>query len=152
MPLRRRQDRIPARMRKVVASAVVSLLVAGCAGEASGPESQPTDPASPSPEATTPLEPECPDLTGTPVARIVMLDNIFDPRCPTVSSDQTLEFVNEGKNRHTFTVADPKFQVEVLTGETKTTEQPIGEVLKPGTYDFICIYHTLRMKGDLTVV
>lgn len=78
-----------------------------------------------------------------------MIDFTFDPFCAIVSADQKLEFVNGGKNRHTFTV--PKLDLVVLTGETKTTKKPIGEVLKAGeTYVYQCKYHP-GMTGELQV-
>jgi plastocyanin len=98
---------------------------------------------------TTPAEPECADLTGEATAQIVMRDNTFVPFCAIVSGDQKLEFVNEGKSRHSFTV--PELDFDVLSGKTKTTEQPIGKVLKPGdTYAYVCKYHG-AMNGELRV-
>jgi plastocyanin len=98
---------------------------------------------------TTPAEPECTDFTGSPVAQIVMIDFTFDPFCSIVSGDQKLEFVNEGKNRHSFTV--PKLDLVVLAGETKTTKRPIGEVLKAGeAYVYGCKFHS-RMTAELRV-
>ena len=78
-----------------------------------------------------------------------MLDFAFDPFCALVSSDQRIEFVNEGKNRHSFTV--PKLDLVVLAGESKTTPKPIGKVLKPGkTHTYLCKYHA-PMTGELRV-
>jgi plastocyanin len=125
------------------------VLLSSCAGEkptATGP----TEPATSSPSATTSeaAEPECADLTGSPVARIVMDDFVFDPRCAIVTGDQKLEFVNEGKNRHSFTV--PNIDFDVLAGESKTSK-PIGQVLKPGeTHIYECKYHR-GMNADLQV-
>jgi plastocyanin len=137
-------------LRKLALSAVLALTVVACAGEkAPAPESQPTEPSSPSPVATTPAEPECADLTGSATAEIVMLDFAFDPFCAIVSADQKLEFPNEGKNRHSFTV--PKLDLVVLAGESKVTPKPIGEVLKPGeTHTYTCKYHP-PMTGELRV-
>jgi plastocyanin len=137
-------------LRKLLISAAASLILAGCAGaESPGPGAQPTEPASPSPQATTPPEPECADLTGTPTAQIRMVDFSFDPFCAIVSADQKIEFVNEGNNRHSFTV--PKLDLDVLAGEAKTTPKPIGKVLKPGeTHTYPCKYHA-GMTGELRV-
>jgi plastocyanin len=143
-------------MRKPVLSAVLCLIMAACAGEEpSGPQSQPTEPASPSPTTTTVPEPECADLTGTPVAQILMRDFTFVPFCAIVSGDQRLEFVNEGNSRHSFTI--PELDFDVLAGKTTTTKQAIGEVLKPGdTYAYQCKYHLGGsvpgpMNGELRV-
>ena len=126
------------------------LVFTACAGnEGTTPTGE--DGATTSPpvaEVTTPAEPECADLTGEAAARI--RDTYFDPRCAIVSGDQKLEFVNEGKSRHSFTV--PELDFDVLSGKTKTTEQPIGKVLKPGdTYAYVCKYHQQLMKGELRV-
>jgi plastocyanin len=124
--------------------------MAACAGEEpSGTQSQPTEQASPSPTTTAAAEPECADLTGSPVAQITMQTLTFNPFCAIVSGDQKLEFVNEGKSRHSFTT--PELDFDVLSGKTKTTKQPIGEVLKPGgTYAYECKYHA-SMNGELRV-
>lgn len=126
------------------------VFLSSCAGEkptAKGP-AEPTAP-SPSPQATEPPEPECADLREESPARIVMVDFSFDPFCAIVSADQKIEFVNEGKNRHSFTV--PKLDLDVLTGESKTTPKPIGEVLKPGkTHKYLCKYHP-NMTAELQV-
>jgi plastocyanin len=59
-----------------------------------------------------------------------------------------LEFTNEGNNRHSFTV--PKLDLDVLPGESKTTE-PIGQVLKSGEkHTYLCKYHP-RMTAELQV-
>jgi plastocyanin len=135
-------------MKRFGMPAALSLMLMACAGEPPGPQSQPTEQASPSPATTTPAEPECADLTGSPVAGIVMLDFSFEPFCAIVSADQELEFVNEGNNRHSFTV--PKLDFDVLAGESKTTD-PIGQVLKPGeTHTYDCKYHP-GMSGELRV-
>jgi plastocyanin len=136
--------------RSLVVAIAGLILLSACAGEdptATSPEEQAT--ASPSPQVTMAPEPECADLTGEATARIVMDDVYFDPRCAIVSGDQKLEFVNEGKSRHSFTI--PELDFDVLSGKTKTTEQPIGKVLKPGdTYAYVCKYHR-TMKGELRV-
>lgn len=123
----------------VAVAAADLVLLSACAGEnptTTGPTEQTT--ASPSPQATTAPEPECAGLTGEVTAQIRMEDAYFDPRCAIVSGDQTLQFVNEGNSRHSFTV--PKLDFDVLAGETKATN-PIGEVLKPGeTHAYLCKY------------
>jgi plastocyanin len=135
-----------------LASLVFPLLVftAACAGNEgttpTGEGGATTSP--PAAEVTTPAEPECADLTGEPTAQIVMRDNSFVPFCAIVSGEQGLEFVNEGKNRHSFTV--PKLDMDVRAGETKTTE-PVGQVLKAGeTHAYVCKYHG-GMNGELRV-
>jgi len=134
-----------------VAAAVGALVfLSSCAGEeptAKGP-AEPTA-ASPSPQATEEAEPECADLTGEATAQIRMVDFSFDPFCAIVSADQKIEFVNEGSNRHSFTV--PKLDLDVPSGETKTTPKPIGEVLEPGqAHTYPCKYHP-QMTGELRV-
>lgn len=133
-----------------MALVLLAFLLAACAGEepsaSNGADAGKSPPAA---EVTTPAEPECADLTGSPVALIVMLDYVFDPRCAIVSGDQKLRFVNEGKSRHSFTV--PELDFDVLSGKTKTTKQAIGEVLKAGdTYAYECKYHG-PMNGELRV-
>jgi plastocyanin len=136
-------------VRKFVSLVVLPFLLAACAGEKSAtPPGGGEATSPPAAEVTTPAEPECADLTGAPVAQILMLDFVFDPRCAIVSGDQKLEFVNQGKIRHSFTV--PELDLDVLFDTTETTKQAIGEVLKPGTHAYACKYHP-RMKGELRV-
>lgn len=136
-------------VRRLVSLVVLPFLLAACAGEEGPTPTGGGEAASPpAAQSTTPAEPECADLTGSPVAQIVMLDFVFDPRCAIVSGDQKLEFVNQGKIRHSFTV--PELDLDVLFEKSKTTKQPIGEVLQPGTHAYACKYHP-RMKGELRV-
>ena len=80
--------------------------------------------------------------------QIRMADFSFDPFCAIVSGDQKLEFVNEGNNRHSFTV--PKLDLDVLSGASETTK-PVGEILEPGkTHKYLCKYHP-RMTAELQV-
>jgi plastocyanin len=136
-------------VRRFAYLAFLPLLLAACAGEEpSAPTGGGEATSSPAAAATTPVEPECADLTGRPVAQILMRDFSFDPFCAIVSGDQMLEFTNEGNNRHNFTV--PKLDLDVLAGESKTTE-PIGQVLKAGEkHTYLCKYHP-RMTAELQV-
>jgi plastocyanin len=135
-------------VRRLAALALFSLLMTACAGESEAPTEEGKATSPPAAQATTPAEPECADLTGSPAAPIVMLDFSFDPFCAIVSGEQNLEFVNEGNNRHSFTV--PKLDLDVLSGESKTTEA-IGQLLKPGeTHTYDCKYHP-GMSGELRV-
>lgn len=137
-------------MPRVAVLALLPLLLSACASEDGGSNAGGSQtPSPPAAQATTPAEPECADLTGSPVAQIVMHDYIFDPRCAIVSGDQKLTFVNQSQFRHSFTV--PKLDVVVLAGKTKTTKVPIGDVLKPGEpHIYPCKYHPV-MKGELRV-
>jgi hypothetical protein len=81
------------------------VFAAACAGnEGTTPTGEGGTASPPAAEVTTPAEPECADLTGEARAPIRMDDVYFDPRCAIVSGDQKLEFVNEGKSRHSFTI------------------------------------------------
>jgi plastocyanin len=134
-------------LRRLTSSIAVAFLLVGCAGETPTPTEQGAE-TSPAAQATTPAEPECADLTGETTAQIVMRDNSFVPFCAIVSGEQSIEFVNEGNNRHSFTV--PKEDFDVLAGETKATK-PIGQVLKPGeTHSYQCKYHPV-MNGEIQV-
>lgn len=136
-------------MRRFASLALLPLLFTACAGEAGAPTGRDAETSPPAAQVTTPDEPECADLTGSPVAQILMVDFAFDPFCAIVSGDQKLEFVNEGKNRHSFTL--PELDFDVLSGKSKTTKQPIGEVLKAGqTHNYACKYHR-SMNGELRV-
>jgi plastocyanin len=137
-------------VRKFVSLVVLPFLLAACAGEKSAtPPGGGEATSPPAAEVTTPAEPECADLTGSPVGQIVMRDFTFVPFCAIVSGDQKLEFANEGNSRHSFTI--PELDFDVLAGKTTTTKQAIGEVLKPGdTYAYECKYHP-AMNGELRV-
>jgi plastocyanin len=136
-------------VRRLISVVAFPLVLVACAGgKPSAPTGGEGTTSPPAAQVTTPAEPECSDLTGSPVAQIVMIDFTFDPSCSIVSGDQKLEFVNEGKNRHSFTV--PKLDLDVLSGESELTK-PIGQVLKPGeTHTYQCKYHP-RMTAELQV-
>jgi plastocyanin len=136
-------------VRRFACLALIPFLFTACAGEEPSAPTGGEATSPPAAESTTPAEPGCADLTGSPVAQIVMIDFTFDPFCAIVTGDQTLELVNDGKNRHSFTV--PKLDLDVLAGETKTTKKPIGEVLKAGeTHVYECKYHP-GMTAELQV-
>lgn len=137
-------------MRRFVLLTLLPVLFAACGGgESPTPTGGGGATSPPAAQVTTPAEPECADLTGSPVAQIVMRDFTFVPFCAIVSVDQNLEFVNEGKSRHSFTV--PELDFDVLSGKTRTSKRPIGEVLKAGdTYAYECKYHP-AMNGELRV-
>lgn len=77
-------------------------------------------------------------------------DNAFAPKDLTVAAgDVTITMKNTGAAPHTFTLADPKADVNVDAG--KTAEIKLTG-LKAGTYKFVCKYHeSLGMTGELTV-
>lgn len=101
--------------------------------------------------ATTPPPTTQPSPTETETSgetRIAMEDNVFQPNSLEVTSGTELELDNEGENPHTFTIDGEGIDVQVNAGENGTATID----LDPGTYDFICRFHSsLGMTGSLTV-
>jgi plastocyanin len=77
-------------------------------------------------------------------------DNEFVPKNLTVNAgDVTITMKNTGAAPHTFTLADPKVDVNVDAGKSA---EIVLTGLKAGTYKFVCKYHeSLGMTGELTV-
>jgi plastocyanin len=102
--------------------------------------------AKPGPSKTTSAPAPAP---GGPLA-IEAKDNEFVPKALTASAgDVTITMKNTGAAPHTFTLADPKADVNADAG--KTVEIKLTG-LKAGTYKFVCKYHeALGMTGELTV-
>ena len=94
-------------------------------------------------------KPECPDLTGTATAEIVMLDNTFEPDCFTVARDQSLTIRNRGTALHNFSVQNSPVDLDVAAGNETAIEE-IGEVLQPGDAKVVCTYHP-EMTAEMTI-
>lgn len=91
----------------------------------------------------------CTDLSTGAEARLVMVDNAFEPPCLIVSTTQTIALPNEGGALHNFQVEEQDIDIDVPPGEQAQTE-PIGDVMEAGTYRFVCKYHP-GMDGELQV-
>lgn len=122
-------------------AAVVLLLVA-CGDDQLDPVAQ---------EEETPAE--CSDVSssGGAPAPITMKDNFFEPLCLAMSSTQQIAFSNAGQAVHNFSIEDQGVDIDVQAGEEFTTE-PAGDLVRPGTFRFVCKYHEAQgMVGTLTV-
>jgi plastocyanin len=119
--------------RLVVMLCGFGLLAPGCGGASEQPGS------------------ECTDLTGSPTAEIVMLDNSFDPACFKVSGDQGLTIRNEGVALHDFVVEGSDVDLDVQAGEETNTEA-IGGIVQPGDHKVTCTYHQPVMVAEMEVV
>lgn len=94
---------------------------------------------------------DCVDLTGEgDVFTVTIADFTFDPACFTASASQGITVVNEDDVGHTFTMVGTDINVPIAGGETFNGE-PIGGVVEPGTYEFVCTIHP-QMTGEATVV
>ena len=93
-------------------------------------------PASPSP---------LPSATPAPVV-VHIADFKFKPAQLTVQTGDAVTFINDDGAAHTATAADRSFDSGNLDQGQKWTYV----FKKPGTYAYICAYHTF-MKGTITV-
>jgi plastocyanin len=74
---------------------------------------------------------------GAQQARVVALDDVFDPTNPKLPVGTTVTFVNQGDTPHTVTADDESFDSGDLTpGETFTVT-----LVEPGRTPFYCRYH-----------
>lgn len=100
----------------------------------------------------------CTDATGGTVATVVADELAFDTGCLVVSSDQSIELVNEDDAYpHTFTVSrdrtyTPPFLLDLDDGQggQTVTSDPVGQELDPGGWPFVCRYHEF-MAGEIWV-
>ena len=123
--------------RLILMLSILPVAVAGCGGDSDG-----------SPPET---EAACADLTGSPTATIVMLDNTFNPACFKVSENQGLTLRNEGVALHDFKVEGSDVDLDVRAGEETNTEA-IGGILEPGSYKVTCTYHQPLMVAEMEVL
>jgi plastocyanin len=118
------------------------LLLAGCGDDQLDPEAQ---------QEETPAE--CSDVSssGGAPAPLTMKDTFFEPLCLAMSSTQQITFTNAGQAVHNFSIEDQGVDIDVEAGEELTTE-PVGDLVRPGTFRFVCKYHEAQgMVGTLTV-
>ncbi|MBI4260926.1 MAG: cupredoxin domain-containing protein [Actinobacteria bacterium] len=106
----------------------------------------------PATATTAPPEEECSDLTGQgPQVTIVTPENEFVPECVIVRADQGITFDNQDFSLHNFLVKKADIDIDLPAGE-QTSLEAIGGALAPGTYEFLCKYHSPSMAGEITVV
>ena len=107
-------------------------------------------PVETSPAETVPPE-DCVELTDGGPATLLMLDNHFEPDCFTVRVTQPIQLQNEGGSRHNWSLPG-RLDEDVDPGGELGLE-PIGQLLTPGTYEFLCKYHVeSEMRGTMVVV
>jgi len=85
---------------------------------------------------------------GAPAALVVhMKDSFFKPEMAAVNVGDMVSFVNDDEIGHTVTAADRSFDSKNLAaGKTWNYE-----FRAPGTYKYVCIYHSGWMLGQITV-
>ena len=96
---------------------------------------------------------ECSDVSssGGAPAPLTMKDTFFEPFCLAASSTQPLTLTNAGQALHNFSIEDQGVDIDVDPGEEFTTD-PLGDLVRPGTFRFVCKYHEAQgMVGTLTV-
>jgi plastocyanin len=131
-------------MRKaLVAMLMAALVLAGCNGNG--------DLETEAEDGETPAE--CSDVSsseGAP-APLTMKDNFFEPLCLVVSSTQEITLDNAGNTLHNFSIEDQGVDIDVESG-SETSTGPMEDLVRPGTFRFICKYHEAEgMVGTLTV-
>ena len=72
----------------------------------------------------------------------------FSPSTMTVHQGETITLANVSDTAHTFTVTGRGIDIETMPGKTAT----VTIDLPPGTYPFVCCFHSsMGMKGTLVV-
>jgi plastocyanin len=126
--------------RHVVVSIFLVAFVAGaCSSE------------SPTVASTSSGAPSVTPVAG-PFAEVTQSDFSFTPSALAIRTDQGLSIKNNGPSLHNFSIPGTQVDLDVQPGQSTNTES-IGQVVKPGTYQFFCKYHKSRgMVGTITVV
>jgi plastocyanin len=88
-----------------------------------------------------------PDVPGT-AARLLMVDNRFQPSGLTVPAGTTVAWVNTGANVHTVSSFDGSFESGAIAPDQAFTYT----FTKPGQYQYLCRQHLLNgMSGTIVV-
>jgi plastocyanin len=123
---------------------VAAALLTGCGEDDAG-----VDPEAQEEETIA----ECEDVSaseGAP-APLTMKDTFFEPVCLAMSSTQELTLANAGNLLHNFSIEDQGVDIDVEAGAEETTG-PMEELVRPGTFRFVCKYHEDQgMVGTITV-
>lgn len=113
----------------VVVAASVALLGAACGGDDGGDEAAPGG-------------------NGGDAVTLTAAEFAWDPSTLTVPSGGSIEVVNEDEAEHNLTIEDADVDEDVAAGESLTVD--LGDV-EPGSYEFVCEYHSDTMTGTLEV-
>ncbi|MDQ3877116.1 MAG: cupredoxin domain-containing protein [Actinomycetota bacterium] len=120
---------------------VAALVAAGCAT---------SDTSAPEPRDSVVFNPE--PRHGPYV--VVVVDNHFHDIHPVddpdIAANRPFVVTNEGQNLHNFSVEGTDISRDLHPGDTLRWAR-IGHVLRPGTYDVFCRFHS-NMTGKFTVV
>lgn len=72
----------------------------------------------------------------------------WDPGTLTVPSGGSIELVNEDDAKHNLTIEEAGVDEDVEGGDSVTVD--LSDV-EPGSYDFVCEYHSDTMTGTIEV-
>lgn len=72
----------------------------------------------------------------------------WDPSSLTAPAGGSIEVVNADEAKHNLTVEEAGVDEDVEAGDTITVD--LADV-EPGSYDFVCEYHSDSMQGTLEV-
>lgn len=148
------------RSARCLASGVIAVVLAGCAGDAtdaSDPGSAAQDPAPDDaiveqpdePAADASVDEEPADRAGDHATEVTIRDDdgfIFAPTEITVAVGDAVTWVHDGRVTHTATAEDGSFDSgDLAAGDTFT--ETFDEA---GTYPFFCRFHG-SMRGTVTV-
>jgi plastocyanin len=123
---------------------MATLVLSACEGDEAGVDEEAQQDETPA---------ECADVSAPEGASapLTMSDNFFDPLCLAVSSTQEITMTNTGVALHNFSIEDQGVDIDVEAGAEETTG-PVEELVRPGTFRFICKYHEAEgMVGTLVV-
>jgi plastocyanin len=130
--------------RTLVMLLVAAAVLAGCGEDEVGLDPEAQDDETPA---------ECADVSASEgaAAPLTMQDNFFEPLCLAVSSTQEITLTNAGTALHNFSIEDQEVDIDVEAGAEETTG-PVEELVRPGTFRFVCKYHEDQgMVGTITV-
>lgn len=93
---------------------------------------------------------DCVDVSSGDSFSITIAGFAFEPSCLTAAASQSISITNEDDDAHTFTIEGTEIDVEIAGGETFNGE-PVTGVVEPGTYTFICRFHS-AMTCEITII
>jgi len=90
-----------------------------------------------------------PASAGTATVDVDVKDFEYQPASVTIAVNDTVRWTNRGAFVHTVTSDTPG---QFSSGDLTTNAEFPQTFMTPGTYPYHCVYHSLTMKGTVTVL